>query len=226
MPKWSWFTGHLLVLQEYVERLPPDANVQLAMQTLALEKWGHTEIFLMDFWPVYPPFYMIFDPQTAYQVSNKFNMPKLPLHLKFMHPIVGGPSIHGMNHGEWKYWRSIFNPGFSASSMMDLVPEVVDSVQVFCDILKENDGSTDPVQLNTLTTRLTMEIILKVTLWVHYSCQLPQPANYQSKGHELQSPADRAPNIDFATQNSRLAFFLGSTRTDESSAALGPKLPR
>ncbi|KAJ5652032.1 hypothetical protein N7507_009458 [Penicillium longicatenatum] len=164
MPKWNWFTGHLLVLQEYIERLPPDANVQLAMQSLALEKWGHTEIFLMDFWPVYPPFYIVFDPQAAYQVSNKFNLPKLPLHLKFMHPIVGGPSLHGMNHGEWKYWRNIFNPGFSGGSMMDLVPAVVDSTQVFCDILQGKVGSKEPIQLSTLTSRLTMEVILKITL--------------------------------------------------------------
>ncbi|KAJ5691516.1 hypothetical protein N7488_012251 [Penicillium malachiteum] len=164
MPKWNWFTGHLFVLQEYVERLPPDANVQLAIQTLALEKYADTEVFLMDTWPVYPPFYMVFDPQTAYQVSNKYNLPKLPLHLKFMHPITGGPSLHGMNHEEWRYWRAIFNPGFSGGSMMDLVPAVVDSVQTFCDILRENVGSKDPVQLSGLTTRLTMEIILKVSL--------------------------------------------------------------
>ncbi|KAJ5740972.1 hypothetical protein N7493_000844 [Penicillium malachiteum] len=164
MPKWNWFTGHLLVLQEYFDRLPTDANIQLAIQTLALENHGDTKIFLMDTWPVYPPFYMVFDPQTAYQVSNKFNLPKLPLHLKFMHPITGGPSLHGMNHEEWRYWRAIFNPGFSGGSMMDLVPAVVDSVQVFCDILQENVGSKDPVQLSGLTTRMTMEIILKVSL--------------------------------------------------------------
>lgn len=164
MPKWNWFTGHLLVLGEFVERLPPDANVQSAMQIMALENWKDTEVFLMDLWPIYPTYFLVFDPQTAHQVSNKFNMPKPPIHLKFMQPIVGGPSMHGMNHGDWKYWRSIFNPGFSSGSMMDLVPEVVDSVDVFCDILREHVGSEDPIQLNHLTTRLTTEIILKLTM--------------------------------------------------------------
>lgn len=164
MPKWNWFLGHLLVLGEYIEKLPPDANVQMAMQQLALTEFAHTEVFLMDTWPMYPAFWVVFDPQAAYQVSNKFNLPKLPLHLKFMMPVVGGPSMHGMNHAEWKYWRSIFNPGFSGGSMMDLVPAVVDSVQVFCDILKQKAGSKEPVQLSKLTNRLTMEVILKVTL--------------------------------------------------------------
>ncbi|KAF5865382.1 hypothetical protein ETB97_004199 [Aspergillus alliaceus] len=54
MPKeWNWLTGHLLVLLKYVDRLPPDANVNIAMRELAME-FAHTEIFFMDFWLVYP----------------------------------------------------------------------------------------------------------------------------------------------------------------------------
>ncbi|KAJ5179513.1 hypothetical protein N7492_002723 [Penicillium capsulatum] len=162
MPKWNWWTGHLLVLQKYTDRLPPDANVQLAMEELALE-YGDTEVFLMDFWPVYPPFFIVYDPQAAMQVSTKLVLPKLPLHLKFMLPIVGGPNLHSMNGQEWKTWRSMFNPGFSAARMTDLLPAVIDSVQVFCDILRENVDS-GIVHLDDLTTRLTMDIILKVTL--------------------------------------------------------------
>lgn len=176
MPKWNWWMGHLLVLQKYVDRLPPDANVQLAMQDLALE-WGETEIFLMDFWPIYPPFFIVYDPQAAVQVSTKFVLPKLPLHLKFMQPIVGGPNLHSMSGQEWKAWRSIFNPGFSSTRMMDLLPAVIDSVQVFCDILQESVGS-GIIHLDDLTTRLTMEVILKVTLWVDPSFVLIFVANF------------------------------------------------
>jgi cytochrome P450 len=68
-----------------------------------------------------------------------------------------------MNDAEWKKWRSIFNPGFSAGTMVDQVSTVVDSVQVFCDILRVKAG-TGPVHLDDLTTRLAMEVILKVTL--------------------------------------------------------------
>ncbi|KAJ5938110.1 hypothetical protein N7454_004452 [Penicillium verhagenii] len=162
MPKWNWVTGHLLVLQQYVDRLPADAFVQLAMQDLALE-YKDTEIFLMDFWPIYPPFFIVFDPDAAVQISTKHVLPKLDLHLAMMKPIVGGPNLHSMSGQEWKEWRAIFNPGFSNSSMMDLMPAVVDSVEVFCDILREKAGS-GILRLDDLTTSLTMEIILKVTL--------------------------------------------------------------
>ncbi|KAJ5692109.1 hypothetical protein N7462_001532 [Penicillium macrosclerotiorum] len=163
MPKgWSWWTGHLLVLQKYVDRLPTNANVMLAIQEMALE-FSDTEIFILDMWPVYPPLLVTYSPEAMAQITTKYNFPKTRMHLKFLGPIVGGPNMLSMNGAEWKLWRSVFNPGFSTACMADLVPAVVDSVQTFSDILREKAGS-GPIQLDDLTTRLTMEIILKVTL--------------------------------------------------------------
>ena len=165
MPKgWSWLTGHLLTLQKYVDQLPPDANVNLAMRDLARE-FADTEVFLMDFWPVYPPLLMVYDPDAAVQISTKYNLPKTDMHLQFMKPITGGPNLISMSGQEWKAWRSLFNPGFSSAAMMDNVPHIVNSVQVFCDKLKEKaDGGL--ISLDDLTTRLTMDVIIKLTLSV------------------------------------------------------------
>ncbi|KAL4868776.1 hypothetical protein BDV12DRAFT_185662 [Aspergillus spectabilis] len=167
---WNWLTGHLLVLQKYVDRLPPNANVSLATQELARE-YVDTETFLMDVWPVYPPMYMTYSPEVAVQVSTKCNLPKADNALSLMHPITGGPNLLAINDSEWKKWRSIFNPGFSVGGgMMDHVPAVVDTVQVFSDILREKVGSGG-FQLDDLTTRMTMDVILQVTL--------DMKANYQ-----------------------------------------------
>jgi hypothetical protein len=76
MPEgWDWLTGHLLILRKYVDSLPSDANVNLAMRDLALE-FTDTEVFLMDVWPVYPAILIVFDPDTAVQISTKYNLPK------------------------------------------------------------------------------------------------------------------------------------------------------
>jgi cytochrome P450 len=162
MPEWNWLTGHLLVLQKYVDRLPSDANVNLAMRDLAME-YADTEIFLMDFWPVYPPLLMVYSPEAAVQVSTTYNLPKTDMHLQFMQPITGGPNLISMSGNEWKTWRSLFNPGFSVASMMEQVPEIIDSVQVFCDKLRERVDS-GLFCLDDLTTRLTADVIIKVTL--------------------------------------------------------------
>jgi cytochrome P450 len=159
---WSWFTGHLLTLQKYVDRLPPDANVNLAMAELAREH-GDTEIFLMDFWPVYPPLLMVYDPDAAVQVSTRYNLPKTSMHLQFMKPITGGPNLISMNDHEWKIWRSLFNPGFSTAAMMDNVPHIVKSVQTFQEMLRDKTQQ-GIICLDDMTTRMTMDVIMKLTL--------------------------------------------------------------
>lgn len=162
--EWSWITGHLLTLQKYVDKLPPDANVNLAMRDLAME-YGDTEVFLMDFWPLYPALLMVYSPDVAQQITTQYNLPKTSQHLTFMKPIAGGPNLVSMSGEEWKKWRNLFNPGFSATSMMDNMPHVIDKIEVFCEQLKQKVGK-GMFCLDDLTTRLTMDVIIKVTLLV------------------------------------------------------------
>lgn len=182
MPEgWSWFTGHLLTLQKYVENLPPDANVNLAMAELAREH-SDTEIFLMDFWPVYPPLLMVYDPDAAVQVTTTYNLPKTSMHLQFMKPITGGPNLISMSDQEWKVWRSRFNPGFSTAAMMDSVPHIIKSVQIFQEKLRK--ASKEGILcLDDFTTRLTMDVIMKLTLDADINYQLSESAIITALGH-------------------------------------------
>lgn len=165
MPQeWSWITGHLLVLQKFVDAIPPDANVNLAMKDLCME-FNDTEVFLMDYWPVYPPLLVVYSPEVSVQVTSKYNLPKTEQIGKSILPITGGPNLISMNGDEWKLWRNLFNPGFSAASMMENVPHIVDYVIVFSDLLREKAGK-GIIYLDDMTTRLTMDIIIKVTLLV------------------------------------------------------------
>jgi cytochrome P450 len=165
MPEdWSWWTGHLLVLQRHLDSLPSDANVYMAMQDLAL-KHNDTEVFLFDFWPVFDQVLMIYGPEASNQVSNQYNLPKPASQHKSMLPIVGGPSLISMNDKDWKFWRGLLNPGFSSKNMADRVPTVVAAVEVFCDGLRAKVDKSIFL-LDDLTTRLTMDIITKATLYV------------------------------------------------------------
>jgi cytochrome P450 len=165
MPQqWSWITGHLLVLQKYTDAIPPDANVNLAMKDLCMD-FPDTEVFLMDYWPVYPPLLVVYSPEVCVQACSKYNLPKTEQLGKSLLPITGGPSMISMNGEEWKTWRNLFNPGFSAASMAGNVPHIVDSVLIFSDLLRTKDGN-GMFSLDDMTTRLTMDIIIKVTLLV------------------------------------------------------------
>ncbi len=95
-------TGHLLVLQKYVDRIPPDAAVAFAMCDLSQE-YADTEVFLMDFWPVYPALFTLFGPEPITQVCNKYNLPKTSVQSSSMKPVAGGDNLISMNGDEWKY---------------------------------------------------------------------------------------------------------------------------
>ena len=131
MPKgWSWWFGHLLVLDKKLKKLPSDANVYMAMEDM-IKDHADTEYFLMDYWPMFQPVLMTFSPELAAQVSTKHDLPKPHDQQKSFQPIIGGPSLITMNDAQWKTWRSLFNTGFSASHMLTLIPSLVDSVDVF-----------------------------------------------------------------------------------------------
>ncbi|KAF2802036.1 cytochrome P450 [Mytilinidion resinicola] len=161
-PGWSWWTGHLLVLKRHLDSMPPDASVFLVLQKLA-EEHSDTETFIIDFWPAATASLIVCGSESSLEVSNKYNLPKPQSQVELFRPMIGGQSVLTMNDEDWKRWRALFNPGFSAAHMARLIPTVVESVEVFCEILREKAGGSI-VQLDSLTTRLTMEVIAKVTL--------------------------------------------------------------
>jgi cytochrome P450 len=163
MPEgWSWWFGHLLVLDKKLKKLPPDANVYMAMEDM-IKDHADTEYFLMDYWPMFQPVLMTFSPEIAAQVSTKHDLPKPNDQQESFQPIIGGPSLITMNGAQWKNWRSLFNTGFSASHMLTLVPSLVDSADVFCEQLQKHVGG-DVFSLDDMAMRLTMDIITKTTL--------------------------------------------------------------
>lgn len=164
---WSWITGHLLVFGEYSKRFPPLANVSLTSQELCRE-FTDTEMFLLDLWPAYAPIIMTFNPEVGVAMSQTYNLPKPITIFEAVRPIVGGPTLLSMNGGEWKKWRSLFNPGFSSASLMDHVPFIVKCVEVFCDKLRACVGR-EIILLDDFATRLTFDVIMKVTLSVYKS---------------------------------------------------------
>lgn len=69
-----------------------------------------------------------------------------------------------MDGREWKYWRSIFNPGFSASHLMTLVPDIVRETMVFTQLLQDHSKKQDIFRMKALTDNLAMDVIGKVVL--------------------------------------------------------------
>lgn len=173
MPEWSWILGHLPILQKYYSRYPSDTFINILIIEMALE-FPDAEMFYVDLWPFLEPEICVCNPEAAMQVTNKFNLPKPAMYRTMLDPIMGGPNILTTNGKEWKYWRKIFNPGFAPSYLLEQVPSVIDSVEIFCEQLNKKIG--DVFYFEDLGTRLTMEIIMKAALDLDLNYRLaPHP---------------------------------------------------
>jgi cytochrome P450 len=161
---WSWLFGHLRVLDKQLQKLPPDVNVYTAMEDF-VKDYADQGAFLIDLWPVFPPTLMISSSELAHQASIKYDLPKPRQQERSFLAIIGGPSLISMNNEQWKFWRSLLNPGSSPSHMLSLVPSIVDAMDVFCEMLEEK-VEKEVVLLDDMAMRLAMDVITRTTLWV------------------------------------------------------------
>lgn len=163
MHQWSWLWGHLRILQRYISRYPADTFFTIVMEGLARE-FSDTDMFYLDLWPVAPPFLCISDPDVANQVTAKHTFPKAEYFNTLFEPLMGGPSLLTMNAKDWKEWRALLNPGFSPAYLLNQLPATIDYVQIFCDKLRDHAETGDVFPLENIATRMTMDVIIKVTL--------------------------------------------------------------
>lgn len=77
---------------------------------------------------------------------------------------------------KWKMLRSIFNPGFSASHLMSLVPYMLDSTLIFVNACREKAKTSELFQLDKMATRYAIDIIGKVAMDTDFNSQIrPHP---------------------------------------------------
>jgi cytochrome P450 len=98
------------------------------------------------------------------QATAKNLFPKADSFNIVLEPIIGGPNLLSMSNQEWKEWKALLNPGFRPRYLLDPLLDIWTSVETFCDKPKERAGTV--FCLEELATRMTMHIIVKVTLRV------------------------------------------------------------
>ena len=172
MPPWSPILGHLAVAKRVVSALPSDAHgYYLADQVRRMYPDLGPDYYL-DLYPFAPSMLVVKSPEILRQVTQENPLPKHPGMTTFLKPLTDGLDLVTMEGQTWKSWRSVFNPGFSASHLMTLVPSIVDSTWTFCAILGDHSTKGDVIKLKDLTDNLTMEVIGKIVLDTNLDCQL------------------------------------------------------
>ncbi len=135
-------------------------------------------VLYFDLWPIENSTMFVVDPNLAAQFTQDVSLPKHSMLPEIMEPMSHGLDLNAFNGDQWKLWRSRFNPGFSARNIMALLPEILEEVSIFYNVLGKLAGSQKgewggPFQMEEITTNLTFDVIGRVIL---YGPLQPTPA--------------------------------------------------
>jgi cytochrome P450 len=160
MPNHSVMLGHLLTMKPYIDQLPPDAHPAYYFGQIAKENFPGG-IFYLDMWPFFRPLLVCTSLTGTIDATQKSAIaPKKPDNLvRWFQPIAGGPNLFTMEEVEWKYWRNIFNPGFSQAHIVNMVPTIVHEAMAYRKLLFEFAEKGKMFRLDEETLWFTMDMI-------------------------------------------------------------------
>lgn len=119
----------------------------------------------LDTWPISAdPMLVVFHPDMLAQFLQDTVAPKHRSMKEEFLPFTGAQDLVNQHGQEWKVWRSIFNPGFSAKNVASFMPAMVEELLVFKDWLKSVAGSGQVTPLEEQTGKLTIDVICRTIL--------------------------------------------------------------
>ena len=171
MPPHHLLFGHIPLAASIIRNLPKRAAHNYLGDQIRRRYPDLDEAFYLDLWPFGPRILMIMSPETMHQYSQDRYLPKHSTVSDFLDPFVGKHNLVTMEGSMWKQWRAMFNPGFSAVQVMNLIPAIVEEVVVFRDLLRERASRNEIFQLEELGLNLTLDLIGRVVMDHRFSCQ-------------------------------------------------------
>ncbi|KAK0636604.1 cytochrome P450 [Bombardia bombarda] len=128
-------------------------------------------LFYLDNWPFADPMIWVFEPDMAAQFIQDHSLPKSRLYETEFGPFTQCRDLVSLEGAEWKRWRAIFNPGFSAKNLVSLVPTFLQEIRVFTNWLKKTAESGEIIKLEDQAMKLTIDIIGRAALGARLHCQ-------------------------------------------------------
>ncbi|TAQ88237.1 hypothetical protein B7494_g3418 [Chlorociboria aeruginascens] len=150
--------------------LPPDANPQ-QYANLIRKNYNLGDVFYLDLWPLSWPQMMILDPGLATEVTQVRNLPKGAFIRNFLGPLLGTTAMVAVSGDEHKFYRGLFNHGFSTLNMLRHVPDMVEKTKIFVDILKDRSLQGAIFPMEEATSRLSFDIMGAVIFDTDFNSQ-------------------------------------------------------
>ncbi|KAJ2900160.1 hypothetical protein MKZ38_002574 [Zalerion maritima] len=182
----SWLLGHIgLIASLPPSDFPMDAYGNY-MQTRFQKNWKKIfperetcpHVLYVDMWPFFQPVVIVTDPEVATQYMSHPSTPKHPIARRFLYPLTQNLDLVTSEGQLWKTWRARLNPGFSARNLLGLLPEILEEVDTFVEILRsktgnqnEGEGWGDLFEMEGCTTNMTFDVIGRAGLGIKLGSQ-------------------------------------------------------
>ncbi|KAF7917420.1 uncharacterized protein EAE98_010183 [Botrytis deweyae] len=164
MPPHHWLLGHIPLSASIIGSLPPYAHGVYVGDQIR-QRYPHLDsAFYLDNWPLAAPILVVLKPDMLYQLTQANQIPKDKGIRAFLKPLTGESDLVTLEGDTWKYWRAIFNPGFSAGHVSSLVPGMIEEIKIFKDLLKKHAKSGKMIFLEDASLNLTIDIIGRVAM--------------------------------------------------------------
>ena len=185
----SYVWGNLITIDAYTKKLPPKAHIDMAFAAMH-EALGRPPAMVIDLWPINSPMIMIGDHKVAEQVIASteawpYGLPKVAEFWKGLELLIGPKSMVSINGHEWKSLRRRFNPGFSSQNLMEMLPLILDKVDLFVRRLDRIADTKEEFSLQEYSTDLTFDIIGRVAVDMDMDAQTPNPTEFMQLFHSL-----------------------------------------
>lgn len=120
--------------------------------------------FYVDAWPFASSMLQVFDPDLMAQFTQDRSHPKAHSLVSELWPLTGNRDLVTMEGQEWKTWRSIFNPGFSAKNLTALLPDFLEEIQVLKDRFIGAAKSGEVIKMEKTVQLATVDVICRAAL--------------------------------------------------------------
>ncbi|TGO52386.1 hypothetical protein BCON_0142g00120 [Botryotinia convoluta] len=165
MPPHHWLLGHIPLSASIIGSLPPYAHGVYVGDQIR-QRYPHLDsAFYLDNWPLAAPILVVLKPDMMYQLTQASQIPKDKGIRAFLKPLTGESDLVTLEGDTWKYWRAIFNPGFSAGHVSSLVPGMIEEIRIFKDLLRKHAESGKMMFLEDASLNLTIDIIGRVAIF-------------------------------------------------------------
>ncbi|KAF3924432.1 hypothetical protein AA313_de0208016 [Arthrobotrys entomopaga] len=161
-------------MADIAQSMPLDVHPQVQLPFL-FKKYDLNDsgVLYLDLWPIGTSMVVISNPDLAYQVSQAHSLPKAEEQLDpILNPLSGPGNLVSISGPTWKFWRTVFNPGFAVQHLMTLMPGIVKDCETFCQVMEERAKQGKVVNLERHTTCLTIDIIGRAILDTELNTQV------------------------------------------------------